>query len=891
MEENKFDWIDFYDNLLKIICNLSNDNNIAAKKLYDIYVKIPDTNIYDFNDFEKVDPLTYIALISKNLPKYHQYLEQVFGIKNFPNNNNGIPSYENRKHDYVYSKEIFLDKSLTQDNPDQVFNNLWDFARAINAGEPIENFIEKIISYADNNISKLSKILFICKPKIYYSLDEKMRNYVDKHNHATYTDFENFQCFCKNKYTDKEPYEISYEAHLEAIENDKKAQKENPYKYCINKMKIIDFTAIAMSYEKDRSYTSYDIINTDFFREIKTIRPQKFQPTSCLKKNPNYFEVQGDNKYKLTDAGYNFALKQKNKLTSAKKKFEDNYTQKGNSNMIPEQKKIQSLNQILYGPPGTGKTYNSINYAVAAVENKNIEDVKNEPYSNVKQRYDSYKLNKQIEFVTFHQSYSYEEFVEGIKPYIPNGEKDNSIQILKYERKDGVFKNICDKAKNIRKESNKQNYNFENMSFYKLWLSDPGVYEYCKENNCISLGWAGEFDFTDCIDTNMIKEKFPDNYQQKSAACSQLDIFKIWIDNDLKQGKDVIVIIPETWTTIRAIGRIIGNYKYSQETENISHLRKVEWLKTDVSIPYNSVYSSKFMPPALSGMFKEKFNKENFINFINNKDTIESENCVLIIDEINRGNISKIFGELITLIEDDKRGSISVTLPYSQESFTVPKNLYIIGTMNTADRSIASVDIALRRRFRFVEMMPKPELLRKSEDTNNDVLSYWGVKSEQEDYKINLQQLLITLNERISYLLDPDRQIGHSYFLNLIKDDNGNKKDYILESDLKDVFKYEILPLLNEYFYGDWDKLQSVFIDNNKDEVNKKYKININNSFIKEEKALLLRCDYNTNSKRYSFRIDDNDFNIRSAIESIGENIISPDEIRNVKNKETVPKE
>ena len=550
----------------------------------------------------------------------------------------------------------------------------------------------------------------------------------------------------------------------------------------------------------------------------------------------------------------------------------------------------QPLNQILYGPPGTGKTYNSINYAVAAIENKKIAEVKKEPYTQVKQRYDNYKLNKQIEFITFHQSYSYEEFVEGIKPYIPWAKDNNSNQNLQYIGKDGIFKDICDKAKNIKKENTKQDYNFKNMSFYKLWLSDPGVYEYCKENNCISLSWACEFDFTECTNTDMIKEKLPDDYQQKSAASSQLDIFKNWIDNDLEQGKDVIVIVPETWTTIRAIGKIVGNYEYSQDTKNISHKRQVEWLKTDINIPYDLIYSSKFMPPALSGLFTEKFNKENFINLINNKNTIKSENCVLIIDEINRGNISKIFGELITLIEEDKRENMTVTLPYSKDPFTVPKNLYIIGTMNTADRSIASVDIALRRRFKFIEMMPKPELLIDKND-NYEITVRNSKNDKTELYKINLQVLLKTLNERISYLLDPDHQIGHSYFLNLLKDENGNKKDYILESDLKDVFKYEILPLLNEYFYDDWDKLLSVLIDNDKDESNKKYIIDINNSFIKEDPALSLRCDYNTNSKRYSFRINDNDFNIRTAIECVGENIISPAEIRNVKTEEVEPNE
>ena len=182
----------------------------------------------------------------------------------------------------------------------------------------------------------------------------------------------------------------------------------------------------------------------------------------------------------------------------------------------------------------------------------------------------------------------------------------------------------------------------------------------------------------------------------------------------------------------------------------------------------------------------------------NNNEYIIDENApkyVLIIDEINRGNISKIFGELITLIESDKRKGaqheLKVSLPYSSddELFGVPKNLYIIGTMNTSDRSIASIDIALRRRFKFVEMMPKHE---KLVDKNNQPLTVDG---------INLQNILKTLNNRISYLLDRDHQIGHSYFMNWSK--------YNMTT-FKGVWFDSILPLLNEYFYSDWDKLQAI---------------------------------------------------------------------------------
>ena len=286
----------------------------------------------------------------------------------------------------------------------------------------------------------------------------------------------------------------------------------------------------------------------------------------------------------------------------------------------------QALNTILYGPPGTGKTYEAVSHAVAIIEGDDpAELTKSEPRKKVKERFDELKEQGQIEFVTFHQNYTYEDFIEGIRPVLgqnkSTGENqgtsaDGNQNELTYELHDGIFKKVAQNA----------------------------------------------------------------------------------------QGDS-------------------GN-RY-----------------------------------------------------------------VLIIDEINRGNIAKIFGELITLLEPSKRlgeeDAARATLPYSGESFGVPNNLYILGTMNTADRSIALLDTALRRRFQFIERMPNPDLVEK------DIEGIDG------------QEMLTAINLRIKAKLDREHQVGYTYFIG-VKNINA----------LADAFQRSILPLLQEYFYDDWEKIQYVLNGN-----------------------------------------------------------------------------
>ena len=453
------------------------------------------------------------------------------------------------------------------------------------------------------------------------------------------------------------------------------------------------------------------------------------------------------------------------------------------NNKLQSKNYPQLKNQILYGPPGTGKTYNTVIKAIEITNPELIQKDKDgnvENYELLKEKFDELKQQGQIEFVTFHQSYSYEEFVEGIKPDLENGKE------LRYKLQNGIFKTICNNAKELLETKVKYNFNKDNISVYKILIPDESLFAYCIENDCVAINWGNDIDISNCDSQEEIIAKIPEDFESRKQCISQLNLFKLWINNDLKSGKDVIVVIPGSINTIKGIAKITGDYFYNSDIENGHQQRKVDWIRKNINISSDSIYNSKFVSPTITGMFNDKINWDTFLNLINNKNNSKSSNAVLVIDEINRGDVSKIFGELITLIEEDKRigkeHQMTVTLPYSRETFGVPKNLYIIGTMNTADRSIALLDTALRRRFDFEEMMPKPELLR-----GKDIEG------------VDLEQLLTKINDRIKNEYDRDHQIGHSYLMEV-----ENKEQ------LERAYKNRILPLLNEYFYNDIDSVAKV---------------------------------------------------------------------------------
>lgn len=443
---------------------------------------------------------------------------------------------------------------------------------------------------------------------------------------------------------------------------------------------------------------------------------------------------------------------------------------------------MKPLNQILYGPPGTGKTYSVVSKALEIIEGN---------ASNDRSKFKEYIEKGQIKFVTFHQSYGYEEFVEGIKPVF---EREDQNKEIEYEIADGVFKDICEKAKGIKLEE-KTNYILQdNTNIWKMSIGDSTyeghnhLFEYCKDKKVVLLGFGNYNNFSGCNDIKSIQEKLGDN-DPNSYPPRAIDIFK----NKMKRGD--LILVSYGNTKLRAIAKVVGEYKIIDDESLDCYIqsREVEWvLLPKEPFPYSQILEKRFSQMTIYNI-KYNVKKDALKAIFNNKADGTPQKYVLIIDEINRGNISKIFGELITLIEPSKRlgadDEIIVELPYSKEKFGVPSNLYIIGTMNTADRSIALMDTALRRRFEFVEMMPQYDELKK--------ITIEG---------INIGEMLEAINERIEYLYDRDHAIGHAYFISL--------KDDADISELASIFKNKILPLLQEYFYDDWEKIRLVLGDN-----------------------------------------------------------------------------
>lgn len=501
------------------------------------------------------------------------------------------------------------------------------------------------------------------------------------------------------------------------------------------------------------------------------------------------------------------------------------------------------LNQILYGHPGTGKTYETINKALEILANEKYKDSlepekrdkilqilkelkaapSNKKYrQEARENFNSFKDNGQIAFITFHQSFSYEEFVEGIKPAFvdESGREVENSKDMVYKVKNGIFKKICEEAFKNYENSKKELKQLQNEHYTESLIS---AFIAKLENGDIALecnGW-----------------KFQKTFRNWT--------YKIW-------GSD------NRWLLLKKEGRqkdltisIAAILKYYDEYKKKLNIK--------VPSPYNETHCDNEFYTATFKKLKEFEDTEYKGQDNQNSKPMEKvplKPYILIIDEINRGNISKILGELITLIELSKRigndEELRVTLPYSQETFGVPSNLYIICTMNTADRSIALLDTALRRRFEFSEMMPNCEVLKsiwlvKDTESKRDKENYLqDTHLHIDEYQVPESKILFnilkTLNHRIEFLLDREHTIGHAFFFEGAKFFKNNENVWyeLSLNDLKTIFAKKIIPLLQEYFYEDYAKIDAVLNGNGmiKSKSMQDLDISLSDEFVDSEKKI-----------------------------------------------------
>ncbi|PAV27796.1 AAA family ATPase [Virgibacillus profundi] len=420
-----------------------------------------------------------------------------------------------------------------------------------------------------------------------------------------------------------------------------------------------------------------------------------------------------------------------------------------NEQKVPATQELEKIpnNYVLYGPPGTGKTYHVVDRALEIIDNKTFNELNADGRDALQKEYARLTSEGNISLITFHQSYAYEDFIEGLKSdgngnFIPS---------------DGIFKRAAIEA----------------------------MYDGLEQQN--TREFSDEVRFEQIYD-QLVTSGEKQNIQFESKTGGVLHIEQISTNNN-------VVITSEDAKTSSIISkdRLLRIYRYIKSNE-------IDW-KSNVSFISDAIGGSNatrywaVLNWILTKMVDEEIEdsveiegdekKKIVLKALKERRAFDFTNArrhVLVIDEMNRGNISKIFGELLTLLEEDKRltseNELIVELPYSKDPFTLPPNLFVIGTMNTADRSIALLDTALRRRFVFEEMMPEPETL------------------ESIGQEIDVEAMLTIMNQRIEVLYDRDHMIGHAYFINATSDE-----------EIITIMQSKVIPLLQEYFYDEWEKI------------------------------------------------------------------------------------
>ena len=430
-------------------------------------------------------------------------------------------------------------------------------------------------------------------------------------------------------------------------------------------------------------------------------------------------------------------------------------------------------NIIIEGAPGVGKTYELYRIITRLCH----PELKYASDATLRQEFDKLKAERRVEYVTFHQSFDYEEFVEGLHP------QTNETGNISYEVKSGIFKKICEEARKPIVTKNEFQIN-KDATIWKVSLMGTGdnpVRKECMENNHIRIGWDwwGE----------QLENVSEDKYEGRIVLNAFYDKMQI----------GDIVFSCYSSRTIDAIGVVTGDVEWHNEYKDYKRVRNVRWLIKNINEDIVAINNDTTM--TLSTVYRlNNITLEQVLDILNrygvNKPTEARKNnqpYILVIDEINRGNVSKIFGDLITLLEPDKRAGtknqVKVRLPYSEESFAIPDNLYIIGTMNTADRSLDPLDYAMRRRFAIVKFKPISLEVEGFNKTLFKMVSELFIKNfaaYDEDYDVALEPSGCLAED----IKPEDVWIGHSYFI---------MQDEQMGDVTRMRIQYEIIPLLEEY--------------------------------------------------------------------------------------------
>ena len=472
---------------------------------------------------------------------------------------------------------------------------------------------------------------------------------------------------------------------------------------------------------------------------------------------------------------------------------------------------MKSLNIILYGPPGTGKTYRTSALAVQQLEDLSPPHFYEQyPVNNrllLQRRIHHHRDEGRYAFVVFHPSFSYEDFVEGIKPY------SNERHELLYRVEDGIFKQMCIRAAHalyLAQQTNAltpeapQRHDFDALFFEFIDYLKRSIADDSQET-VFESKTGKPFYLVDINSNNTLSLRMGRGQQTYSITKSNLNkLYRTF--TSAREIKSLRRDMPPSVRRISSVAWAVFNrLKHFEATRNQTYRYLLEGRGS-----YNTEHYQAM---------KRDVQRLDYAR-LTSEDYAAAGRFVLVIDEINRGNVAAIFGELIALLEPNKRAghpeALQTTLPYSREPFSVPPNLWLIGTMNTADRSTAALDTALRRRFAFEAMHPDPTLLGPLKITvppkeypplnmaaESEAPYASRSASTRATYTVDLRKLLEVINQRLAALLGADQQLGHGYFMPLLAAEAPL-------TALRQIIYQQVIPLLQEHFFNETEKIALV---------------------------------------------------------------------------------